>query len=193
MADVTNMTEAKSTDAAPFTLRFIEWQCGHHGTRPDDIPCHSIEQAQNIVWAIGYAISQPGYARAALFDAHREASIYITDDYATEIKPDEWYGSYRTTIYHATEQEWAELQGLRAAYEYTVGGEIKRWDGTTYLDDIEVVTTLSIEDIKAAIEPVCWYEADQRRAVCAAPPIIKPAAELLAELREAAEEMGEEQ
>ena len=43
---MTDRTEPKSTDAAPFTLRFTEWRCGHHGTRPDDIPVHSIAQAQ---------------------------------------------------------------------------------------------------------------------------------------------------
>ena len=65
---MTDGTTLKSTDAAPFTLRFMAWQCGHHGMRPDDIPVHSIEQAQAIVNAIGCAISQPGSARAALFD-----------------------------------------------------------------------------------------------------------------------------
>ena len=186
MAD---MTEDKSTDAAPFTLRFMEWQCGHHGTRPDDIPVHSIEQAQAIVNAIGYAISQPGHARAALFDAERGVSIYITDDYAETIKLGEWWG-YRTTIYRATQEELVELQGLQDAYDYIVGGELKPWDGTAYLDEMEVVTTLTPEAIEAAIAPVSWYEADQRRAVCDVPPIVKPAEGLLAELREAAAEMA---
>lgn len=186
MAD---MTEDKSTDAAPFTLRFMEWQCGHHGTRPDDIPVHSIEQAKAIVNAIGYAISQPGHARAALFDAERGVSIYITDDYAETIKLGEWWG-YRTTIYRATQEELVELQGLQDAYDYIVGGELKPWDGTAYLDEMEVVTTLTPEAIEAAIAPVEWHEEDQRRAVCDVPPIVKPAAELLAELREAAAEMA---
>ena len=187
MAD---MTEDKSTDAAPFTLRFMEWRCGHHGTRPDDIRVHSIEQAQAIVNAIGYAISQPGHARAALFNAGRGVSIYLTDDHADTIQKDEWHWGYRTTIYRATQEELAELMGLRAAYDYIVGGELKPWDGTAYLDEMEVVTTLTPEAIEAAIAPVEWHEEDQRRAVCDVPPIVKPAAELLAELREAAQEMA---
>lgn len=186
MAD---MTEDKSTDAAHFTLRFMEWQCGHHGTRPDDIPVHSIEQAKAIVNAIGYAISQPGHARAALFDAERGLSIYITDDYAETINLGEWW-HYRTTIYRATQEELVELMGLQDAYDYIVGGELKPWDGTAYLDEMEVVTTLTPEAIEAAIAPVEWHEEDQRRAVCDVPPIVKPAAELLAELREAAAEMA---
>lgn len=187
MAD---MTEDKSTDAAPFTLRFMEWQCGHHGTRPGDIPVHSIEQAQAIVNALGYAISQPGHARAALFNAERGVSLYLTDDHADTIQKDEWQWGYRTTIHCATPEELAELQGLRAAFDYCYGGELQQWDGTKYLDDMEVVTTLTPEAIEAAIAPVSWYEADQRGAVCDVPPVIKPAAELLAELREAAEEMA---
>ena len=49
---MTDTTKDKSADAAPFTLRFMEWRCGHHGTRPDDIPVHSIAQAQAIVKAL---------------------------------------------------------------------------------------------------------------------------------------------
>ncbi|KAB2902830.1 MAG: hypothetical protein F9K35_03605 [Burkholderiaceae bacterium] len=178
--------------AAPYTLRFMEWQCGHHGTRPDDIPVHSIEQTQAIVWAIGYAISQPGNARAALFNADRGASIYLTDDHADKIQTDDWLWANRTTIYHAIQEELAELQGLKAAFDYAYGGELQQWNGTAYLDGWEVVTTLSLEAIEAAIAPVSWYESDQRRAVCDVPPIVKPAAELLAELREAAQELAEE-
>jgi len=178
--------------AAPYTLRFMEWQCGHHGTRPDDIPVHSIEQAQAIVNALGYAISQPGHARAALFNAERGVSIYLTDDHADTIQKDERRWGCRTTIYRATPEELTELQGLREAFDYLIGGEPQPWDGKEYLDYWEVVTTLTPEAIEAAIAPVSWYEADQRRAVCDVPPIVKPAAELLAELREAAQEMEQE-
>lgn len=177
---------------APYTLRFMEWQCGHHGTRPNDIPVSSVEQAQAIVNALGYAISQPGNARAALFKDERGVSIYMTDDYAEVIPTDEWSWAPRTTIYHATPEELAELLGLQAAFDYCYGGELQQWDGTKYLDDMEVATTLSVEAIEAAIAPVSWYESDRRRAVCDVPPVIKPAAELLAELREAAQELADE-
>ena len=190
MSNITVPEDADSQTAAPYTLRFMEWQCGHHGTRPNDIPVHSIEQAQAIVWAIGYAISQPGNARAALFNADRGVSIYLTDDYAEAIQTDDWLWATRTTIYRATQEELAELQGLKAAFDYAYGGALQQWNGTAYLDEMEVVTTLSVEAIEAAIAPVSWYESDQRRAVCDVPPIIKPAAELLVELREAAQELA---
>lgn len=180
------MSTAPTTPAAPYTLRFTEWRCGHHGTRPGDIPCHSIEQAQAIVRAIGYAISQPGHARAVLFDELSGTTIYITDDHADNIAPG-W--PTRTVVYHATQEELAELLSLQAAFDYCYGGTLKQWDGTAFLDDMEVVTSLSTEAIEAAIAPVEWPEEDQRRAVCDVPPVLKPAAELLADLREAAAEL----
>lgn len=178
--------------AAPYTLRFTKWQCGHHGTRPDDIPVHSIEQAQAIVNALGYAISQPGHARAALFNADRGTSIYMTDDHADPIQKDEWRWARRTTIYQATQEELTELTGLQAAFDYAYGGELQQWDGTAYLDDMEVVTTLDMAAIEAAVAPVSWYESDRRRAVCDVPPIIKPASVLLEEPREAAQDLAAE-
>ena len=189
---MTDGTTLKSTDAAPFTLRFMKWQCGHHGTRPDDIPVHSIEQAQAIVNAIGCAISQPGQARAALFNHGRGISIYLTDDHAGAIYEDKFGWPLRTTIHFATPEEMAELEGLHAAVVDCYGSALKQWDGTAYLDELEVVTTLAKEAIEAAVAPIDWHEADRRRLVCDVPPIIKPIAELLAELREIAQEMAEE-
>ena len=189
---MTDGTTLKSTDAAPFTLRFMKWQCGHHGTRPDDIPVHSIEQAQAIVNAIGCAISQPGQARAALFNHGRGISIYLTDDHAGAIYEDKFGWPLRTTIHFATPEEMAELEGLHAAVVDCYGRALKQWDGTAYLDELEVVTTLAKEAIEAAVAPIDWHEADRRRLVCDVPPIIKPIAELLAELREIAQEMADE-
>ncbi|MFI8616508.1 hypothetical protein ACIGHN_13485 [Acidovorax sp. NPDC077693] len=181
-----------AANPTPYTLRFMTWQCGHHGQRPEDIPVHSIEQAQAIVNALGYAISQPGHARAALFNADRGTSIYMTDDHADPIQKDEWRWAQRTTIYHATPDELAELMGLQAAFDYAYGGELKQWDGTSYLDEMEVVTALDVAAIEAAVAPVSWYESDRRQAVCDVPPVLKPAAELLEELREAAQELAAE-
>lgn len=189
---MTEMTEAKSTDAAPFTLRFMAWHCGHHGTRPDDIPVHSIEQAQAIVNAIGYAISQPGNARAALFNAGRGTTVYMTDDHADPIQKDESQWSWRIVIHHATPEEMAEFAGLEAAAVEYYGSPMPQWDGVAYLDEVEVVTALTVEEIEAAVAPIDWYDADRRRAVCEIPPVIKPAAELLEELREIAQAMAED-
>ena len=189
---MTDTTKDKSADAAPFTLRFMEWRCGHHGTRPDDIPLHSIAQAQAIVKALGHAISQPGHARAVLFNGMCGTSIYITDDYAEPIHKDEWQWPSRTIIHHATPEELAELAGLKAAAVEYYGSPLKQWDGVAYLDEMEVVTALTAEAIEAAVAPVEWYEEDRRRVVCGLPPVIKPIAELLGELREIAQAMAED-
>ena len=190
MADVQNTTEAKGTDAAPFTLRFIEWRCGHHGMRPDDIPVHSVQQAQAIVNAIGYAISQSGHARAVLFNDARGTPIYMTDDHADPIHKDESQWSWRPVIYHATSWEMAEIAGLKAAEVEYYGSPMTQWDGVAYIDEMEVVTALTVEAIEAAVAPIDWYDADRRRVVCEMPPIIKPADDLLAELREIAQAMA---
>lgn len=183
------MSSTATTPAAPYTLRFAEWRCGHHGQRPADIPVDGVEQARLILQAISCAISQPGHARAVLFDFISVGpTAYITDDYA---EPIQFPSLPRTTVYHGTEAEIAELRtdAMKSAYDYAYGGTLQQWDGTAYLDDMLVVTTLDIKAIEAAIAPVEWHEDGQRRAVCDAPPVLKPAAELLAELREAAAEL----
>ena len=185
------MSAPTSSNAAPFTLRFTEWRCGHHGTRPDDIPVHSVEQAQAIARAIGYSISQPGHARAALFDELHGTTIYITDDHADNIAPG-WCWQTRSIVYRATQEELAELLSLQTAFDDCYGGPLKQWDGTAFLEEMVVVTLLNVEAIEAAIAPVEWHEEGQRREVCEVPPVIKPAAELLEELREAAAEMAAE-
>jgi hypothetical protein len=176
--------------AAPLTLRFTEWRCGHHGQRPNDIPVHSVEQAQLILQAIANAISQPGHARAALFDDTKGTSVYLTDDYTDTIRQG-WPS--RTVVYHGSQAEIDEMQTLGAAFDYAYGGTLTRWDGRTYLDDLEVITSLSVAEIETLIAPLDWTEEGQRSAVCEVPPVLKPAAELLAELREAAEELAAEE
>lgn len=176
-----------ATQAAPYTLRFTEWQCGHHGERPADIPVHSIEQANLILSAISHAISQPGHARAALFDDHLGVSVYLTDDSVDQIGN---LQQPRTTIYLASAAEMEELRGLKDAFDYAYGGTLSCWDGKTSLDDLEVATTLSQAEVEAAIAPACWHEADHRRSVCDIPPTILPAETLLAELRQFREELA---
>ncbi len=184
-------TPTNAPAALPITIRFIEWRCGHHSQRPDDIPAASREQAQLILQAIGYAISQPGHARAAVFDDHSGTTVYLTDDYAEEIKPG-WPS--RTVLYHATPDQLAELRRpeLARAWDDCYGGELREWDGAALLDDeMEWVTTQDVAAITQALTPVAWHEEGQRREVCQVPPVLKPAAELLAELREAARETAQ--
>jgi hypothetical protein len=185
------MNATTQTPAAPYTLRFTEWRCGHHCQRPADIPVHSIEHAQLILQAIGNAISQPGHARAAIFDGMRGTVAYLTDDYAETIREDrDW--PLRTTVYHGSQEEVDQVRALGAAFDYAYGGEPKVWDGETFLDDMEVITTLDADAIDAAIAPVDWDEEDFRKPVCDVPPVIKPIGELLEELRECAVELAQE-
>lgn len=181
------ITAPAETGKTPYTLHFYEWQCGHHGERPADIPVHSIEQANLILRAIGSAISQPGHARAALFDDHLGAVAYLTDDHADAISG---LHQPRTTVYLATQAELEELRGLNDAFDYAYGGQLTEWDGKMWLDDLEVATTLSRAEVEAAIAPVYWSESEHRSAVCDVPPIILPAETLLAELREFREELS---
>ncbi|WP_038214366.1 hypothetical protein [Xenophilus azovorans] len=173
----------------PLTLRFTEWRCGHHGQRPADIPVQSVQQAQLILQAIANAISQPGHARAVLFDANTGRTAYVTDDYAEPLPE---ASSYRTVVYHGSPTEIADLEGLQDAFDAAYGGTLRRWDGAAWLDDMEVMTTLSAAEIEVATAPVEWHEEDQRHPVCDLPPVLKPAAELLAELREVKADMEAE-
>ena len=189
---------------APYTLRFTEWQCGHHGTRPDDIPVHSIEQALLILRAISHAISQPGNARAVLFNDEVGESIYLTDDYVSvmagevdKLPPvDRW--SYRPTLFLCSPEQVAELQSpalARAVDESFYGPTLPLWDGKTPIEemfDSYHLTTLTQTEIEALAAPLEWYEEVQRRQLFDLPPVLKPATELLAELREAAQELAEE-
>jgi hypothetical protein len=183
--------EGATAERAPYTLRFTHWQCGHHGQRPADIPVHSIEQAQLILNAIGCAITQPGHAWAVVYDdEHYTTPIRLTDDHADPVQ--QTYG-LRTVVFHGTAEEIAELPALAKAHQDCFGGiAVHIWDGKTHLDDhSEVATTLSIEAINAATQPVEWHEGDTRKAVCNAPPVLRPVAELLAELREHATYLAE--
>lgn len=172
--------------SAPYTIRFMEWRAGHHGQRPSDIPAHSVEQAQLILQAIGNAINQSGHARVALYDDTTGTTVYLTDDYAQPISKG-W--PLRTIIYHGTDAEAAELLCLQDAWDHAYGGELKQWDSKSWLDDMEVVTTLTTAEIDAVLAPVDWYEEEKRRPVCDVPPVLKPAAELLLELREVKAEL----
>ena len=194
MSAVTTSQQDARADSctAPFTLRFTEWRCGHHGQRPADIPVHSVTQAQLILQAIGNAISQSGHARAALFDAESGTTVYITDDHADPISPGLW--PMRQVVYHGTQAEIDELLGpqLKAAWQDWYGSAMAVWDGSTYLEDLEVITRMSVAEIEAATAPVEWHEERRRRPVCEVPPMLKPAAVLLAELRDVAADLAEE-
>lgn len=168
--------------AAPITIQFIEWNCGHHCQCPKNILCHSVEQANLILQAISHAISQPGSVRAAVFNETHGTLAYITDDYCEQVKHIDSWGT-RQTLYVGTSTELEELQSdaLKEAVDWIVGGPMPVWDGLSYLNDFEAVTTLSLAELDAILAPISGYE--DRHAKCDLPPALKPLSGLLIELR----------
>lgn len=180
----------EATEAPTFTLRFTEWRCGHHGQRPADIPCQSVEQAQLILQAIGHAMSEPGNAVAALFD-HRASfdGIHICADHADAIEPDANLWGWRSNVYCLTAEQFAALQTpeMKAAQLDRSGEPLPIWDGKTYLDDFEYITLLSPEEVQALCKPVEWHEVGERSAICSAPPIIENGDWLASEIKDFAD------
>lgn len=169
----------------PITIRFMQWECGHHGQRPADIPCQTIEQANLILQAISHAISQPGHARAAVFDDTHGQNVYITDDYVEPVGPLN-NATYLTTLYIGTAEEMAELESpaLTEALEWELGGMPPVWDGKDDLTHLEAVAVMTAERAEALTAPVEWHEEANRAAnAYSVPPIIKPLADLLLALR----------
>lgn len=183
-----SLNESAPRASHPLTIRFTEWHCGHHGQRPADIPVQSIDQANLILQAIACAISQPGHARAAVFDEDSGVSVYLTDDSAEPVKPFTAYHDTRTTVFYgsAAELEQVRSKRLQEALEWELGGLPTIWTGKGELSDLEVLTILTREEIEAATSPVEWYEEGKRRAVCLVPPVLTPMAELIARLEEEA-------
>ncbi|MGH8758087.1 MAG: hypothetical protein ACREVW_01005 [Burkholderiales bacterium] len=181
-----------------YILRFVEWQCGHHCQRPADIPVETPEQASLILQAISHAISQPGHARAVLMnDTHAEFA-YLTDDYVavghtdkSEFQ-DSFRWCYRPIVVHGDTAQIEEIHSpaLAEAIE-SLYVAIERWDGKAEVSANEIVTTTlgsaEIETIAAPLDP---YE-EGRMLVFDVPPVLKAAADLLAELREEAAGLAE--
>jgi hypothetical protein len=182
------------TTAAPWTLRFTEWQCGHHGQRPEDIPVASPEQAKAILWAIACAISQPGHARAMLFDETRGyPDIYLTDDYVsagyasdfdTERAPSE-----RPVVVLCSDEATASAilaPELTAAREEISDPDLWRatvWDGKAQVDTYETVLTTLTREAIVALEKEADPWPHERPPLFALPPVFRDGAELLARLR----------
>lgn len=173
------------------TLHFTEWECGHHQQRPADIQVSSPEQAAQILTAISHSISQPGYAHAVLMDETRGTPIYLTDDYfsiaqhAGNVMPENPLDcgcSERPTLFYGTEAEIAQLESepYAQAAEWVYGGTLARWDGTAFFDDSVAMTTLSLAELQALVDP--------DRFPCTPdlfdlPPIFRPASAALQELQ----------
>lgn len=185
------------------TLRFTDWRCGHHCTRPDDIEVQTPEQALQICTAVAYAISQPGTARAVVFDAERYFTVYMTDDYVAAGHgdgiqvPDLNSWGWRPTVIcgNAAEIEAIHSEPLAAALDL-IHGTTDRLETLNFVDDYAIVTTtLTQEEVEHLAEPVDWYDRGDRKRLFDAPPVYLPAEGVLVELRaeKAAEDAYQEQ
>ncbi len=190
-----------SQASAPYTLRFTEWRCGHHGQRPADIPVSSPEQASLILQAISHAIHQSGHARALLMTAERAIDAYITDDYVsaghgdTSAFPGEthtWTRRPEVILCTPAEEEAIHSPALAEAVACT-HVEIDRWDGCARVDGMyaTVTTTLSREAVEAIAAPIEWFEEGSRKPVFDLPPVYLSGTEVLAALQDEASALAE--
>lgn len=184
-------SEVSAPPPAPYTLHFVEWQCGHHQQRPADIPVQTPAQGLLIAQAVAAAISQPGHARAVLMDESHGVSIYITDDYVDDARAfeDQRNWSLRPCVVHGTEDEVSRvlLPEFAEARDWVFGGDIKRWNGDVIVYTMEdVLSTSTPEQIMANyVQGIDLYE---QRQLFELPPRFRTAADVLAEFAEIAED-----
>lgn len=186
---------AQLNAAQQLVLRFYEWQCGHHGTRPADIPVSTTEQASAILKAMSHCISQPGHFCAWLMDGTHAMSAYVTDDYVrvgsgdSEIFP-RWsslgWQDERPVLIYGTEAQIAELRhpdNAEAVSCIWFFDSLPAWDGTSFLDDNVATTTLRLEELENLIRPSEWHEPGRPNQF-ALPPVLKSAESALEDVRE---------
>ncbi len=194
-----DMPAFRSAPLPPLTLRFTEWQCGHHCERPADIPVASAEQALAIAHAISHAISQPGHARAVVMSDDRAETIYITDDYvalgggcAHAEKPRDYYEwPERPVVIVGAEAELDAILSdeLRESREVLFVAEVTRFKPLDMLYGYDVaVSYLTQTELEAMAEPKDAYE--ERHVPFEMPPVFRNAAEVLEALRQEAAEQA---
>ena len=176
-------------------LRFYEWQCGHHGTRPQDIPVSSSEQATAILVAMSHCINQPGHFRAWLMDEKYAVDAYVTDDYVSTTTGHSasfpvWselnFNDERPLLIYGTADQIAELrhpdnaEAVDCIWFYE---SLPSWDGKTFLDHDVATTTLALAELENITRPHEWYEPGSA-SLFALPPIFKTAESALEEVRQ---------
>ncbi len=181
--------------AQQLVLRFYEWQCGHHGTRPQDIPVSSPEQATAILVAMSHCINQPGHFCAWLMNGTHAMSAYVTDDYVRvspgdakefpELSSLGWHDE-RPVLIYGTEAEIAELRhpdNAEAVGCIWFFDSLPAWDGTSFLDDNIATTTLTLAELENLIRPNEWHEPG-RPYQFSLPPVLKTAESALEDVRQ---------
>lgn len=177
------------------TLRFYDWQCGHHGTRPADIAVSSPEQATQILQSMSHCISQPGHFSAWLMDGTHAVSAYVTDDYVRvghgDTQPFPRWSSLgwqdeRPMLIYGTEAQIAELRhpdNAEAVSCLWLFDALPAWDGTQFLDDNVATTTLTLAELQHITRSRDWFEPNSPE-LFALPPVFKTAESALEEVRE---------
>lgn len=178
----------------PLTLRFTDWRCGHHATRPDDIPVSSPEQASAILWAMSHCISQPGHFRAWLMNDVHAVGAYVTDDYFALANAEKGEfpdmetlvcGNERPVLIYGTAEQIAEINSpahAEAVSELWFFDSLPAWDGKSYLDEPMATTTLTLVELQELAHPTEWYESS-RGEYFSLPPVFKSAEAALEEVR----------
>lgn len=180
-----------------WTLRFTEWECGHHQQRPADIPgITSPEQARLILQAIGNAISQPGSCRAVLFsETHGYRPIYVTDDYVDPEFPEKVTPLERPVVICGDADTVAQIMGdgLLEARDEIMNPDLYAaavWDGAEEVCAYQtVLTTLTREQVEAGIAARADAYPPQRE-LFELPPVFMDAAPILERLRTIAADQG---
>lgn len=188
-----NLTQLNA--AQQLVLRFYEWQCGHHGTRPADIPVSTTEQASAILKAMSHCISQPGHFCAWLMDGTHAISAYVTDDYVrvgageSEIFP-RWsslgWQDERPVLIYGTEAQIAELRhpdNAEAVSCIWFFDALPKWDGTQFMDDNVATTTLTLAELQNIVRTRDYWEPESP-SLFALPPVFKSAESALEDVRQ---------
>lgn len=184
--------------AAPkLVLRFYDWECGHHQTRPSDIAVHTPDQATQILHAMSHCISQPGSFKAWLMNDTYAVGAYVTDDYVRmdgmdggaqqfpQLHELSW-NHERPTLIYGTEAQIAELRhpdNAEAVSCIWFFDSLPAWNGTSFLDDNVATTTLRLEELEDLIRPSEWHEPG-RPSQFSLPPVLKTAESALEDVRQ---------
>lgn len=177
------------------TLRFYDWQCGHHGTRPHDIFVSNPEQATAILVAMSYCINQPGHFRAWMMDEKYAVDAYVTDDYVSTTTAHStsfpnWselnFSDERPLLIYGTEEQIAELRhpdNAKAVSCLWFFDTLPAWDGTSFHNDSTATTTLTLAELENITRPHEWFEPGSPPPF-ARPPIFKTAESALEDVRQ---------
>lgn len=186
--------EAANAAAPKLVLRFYDWECGHHQTRPGDIPVQGPDQATQILHAMSHCISQPGSFSAWLMNETHAVDAYVTDDYVRMCGDaqqfPEWHlmswNNERPVLIYGSEEQIAELrapENAEAVSNIWFFDALPSWDGTQFMEDNVATTTLPLAELQDIVRTRDSWEPESP-SLFALPPIFKSAESALEEVRQ---------